>query len=62
MLHEMVHQYCRANGIDDKGDHDDQWYEIARQHGLEHIVDDGTEWEIIERVRAGVLLNLFRLR
>ena len=63
MLHEMVHQYCRANGIDDKSDHDDQWYEIARQHGLEHGVDDdGTEWEDIERVRASWLYMYFRLR
>lgn len=33
MLHEMIHQYCYENSIDDAG-HNVKWLEVAKQHGL----------------------------
>lgn len=33
MLHEMIHQYCFENGIDD-GDHNDNFTKAADEHGL----------------------------
>ena len=63
MLHEMIHQYCFENGIKDEGYHDDGWYEIARQHGLEHgVSDDGQSWESIDQWKAYWLKIYFRLR
>lgn len=40
MLHEMIHQYCYQNGIDE-GDHNETWQQIAWDHGLDASYKDG---------------------
>ena len=40
LLHEMIHQYCYENGIDDSG-HNDNFQGIAFQHGLDSMYVDG---------------------
>lgn len=44
MLHEMVHQYCFENGIDDTN-HGGRWEETAREHNLISIYRDGKQIE-----------------
>lgn len=44
MLHEMVHQYCYENGIDDTN-HGGGWEEAAREHNLISIYQDGEQVE-----------------
>lgn len=46
MLHEMVHQYCKENDIEDT-DHNEQWQKAAADHGLHSVYVDGQlqeEW------------------
>ena len=63
MLHEMVHQYCHENGIEDWGTHDDSWKNIARKFGLSYVFDcNGTERETIEPWKVWYLNLYFRLR
>lgn len=40
MLHEMIHQYCHENGIDDSG-HNQNFMDAAKEHGLHSIYKDG---------------------
>lgn len=40
LLHEMIHQYCAAKGIDDKN-HSLQWQQAAEKHGLHSIYREG---------------------
>lgn len=40
MLHEMVHQYCAQNSIDDSG-HSEKWQQAAKDHGLISIYLNG---------------------
>lgn len=46
LLHEMIHQYCHENGIDDT-DHSDEWQRVAAEHQLHSIYHNGEmveEW------------------
>ncbi|MBR4908262.1 MAG: hypothetical protein IKZ43_04535 [Acidaminococcaceae bacterium] len=61
MLHEMIHQYCAKNGIDDRN-HSEQWQQAATDHGLHSVYKDG---EIQEESLKGVALwisGLLRIR
>lgn len=40
MLHEMIHQYCYENNIDDKN-HSPAWQACAKEHGLIRVYEDG---------------------
>lgn len=40
MLHEMIHQYCFENGIDDTN-HNDAFMQAAEKFGLESLYDNG---------------------
>ena len=44
MLHEMIHQYCYENGIDDT-DHGGRWSEVAEKHGLHSVYKNGERIE-----------------
>ena len=60
MLHEMIHQYCYENGIDDSG-HGGEWSRIAEAHGLHSIFQNGEPVE--EELRSGSLITaaMFRM-
>lgn len=45
MLHEMIHQYCYENGIEDDGSHNQTWQKIAEKHGLFSTYCDGEQIE-----------------
>lgn len=39
MIHEMAHQYCFENHINDD-DHNENWQAVADEHGLERAYED----------------------
>lgn len=48
LLHEMIHQYCAENGINDEN-HSDAWQQAAAEHGLHSIYKNGEfqeEWAL----------------
>lgn len=46
LLHEMIHEYCRENRIDDS-DHNERWQEESKKRGLISVyvngISDGNE-------------------
>ena len=40
LVHEMIHQYCHENGIDDSN-HSEEWQRAAEEHGLHSVYHDG---------------------
>lgn len=63
MLHEMIHQYCAENGIDEKEGHDEQWQQAAALHGLHSVYNAGTlqeEW--LEPWAARYAVDSIRIR
>lgn len=40
LLHEMIHQYCAENGIDE-GNHNENWQRAAADHGLHSVYKNG---------------------
>lgn len=51
LLHEMIHQYCYENGIDD-GNHNEAWQKAAEEHGLISKYEDGKPSETIETLTS----------
>lgn len=58
MLHEMVHQYCFENGIDDTN-HSGGWEEAAKEHNLISIYQDGEQIEDHPTEHAEMLFYSF---
>ena len=44
LLHEMIHQYCDQNGIEDT-DHGEAWQQAAAAHGLHSVYQNGNQVE-----------------
>ncbi len=61
ILHEMIHQYCYENGIDDK-DHAGQWSEVAEKHGLISRYEDGEPGKENVPAITTLILSWFRIR
>ena len=60
MLHEMAHQYCFANKIDDSY-HCQEWQDVANSHGLELKYTDGVcEYERLSTLGIIATVN-FRI-
>lgn len=60
MLHEMAHQYCSMNGIDDSN-HNENWHNVAKSHGLkfEEIYEEEME---MPSLTAIIAVRNFRLK
>ncbi|MBR4628714.1 MAG: hypothetical protein IKO47_14085 [Ruminococcus sp.] len=61
MLHEMVHQYCAHNGIDDAG-HSEEWQRAAAAHGLHSVYKAGEKQGEHLTGAAELLAGMIRIR
>lgn len=59
LLHEMIHQYCFENGIDDTG-HNDRFIEEAKKHGLISSIGNGIYQEELD-LKAQLSIMNFRI-
>ena len=61
ILHEMIHQYCYENNIDDSN-HGGMWYETAKEHGLISIYENGELVREELTISDDFALSLFTIR
>ena len=61
MLHEMVHQYCAKNDIDDRN-HSEQWQRAAADHWLHSVYSQGQPVEEWINTPAVNIANSLRLK
>ena len=60
MLHEMIHQYCYENGLDDEN-HSGEWEKTAYEHGLISIYRNGKLIEEYARPATEWIISLYGL-
>ncbi len=61
VLHEVIHQYCYENGINDK-DHSGKWTEIAENHGLTSIYENGKQVRECLNMLGMIAMQNFRIK
>ena len=66
MHHEMIHQYCDENGIEDRespdNDHNQAWAKAAEEHGLSVQYDEDGKLEGQSSSAAELLSRTIRIR